>query len=113
VRLVILTVLVVLAAAPLRAREQKFIDGLRLLSSSAFEMGIPALESWENVVRMRKSLDATDAKPMDVFLTLTNGTIVRMYPFRVDRPEEPHYVRLKLESPSQGGAASFLRSSIH
>ena len=58
------------------------------LSTTAFEIGIPALEQWENVVRMRKNLKASDAKPMYVFLTLTNGTITRMYPFRVDRPEE-------------------------
>jgi hypothetical protein len=58
------------------------------LSTTTYEIGIPALEQWENVVRMRKNLRATDARPMYVFLTLTNGTIVRMYPFRVDRPDE-------------------------
>ena len=58
------------------------------LSTTAFEIGIPALEQRENVVRMRKNLKANEAKPMFVFLTLTNGTVTRMYPFRVDRPEE-------------------------
>jgi hypothetical protein len=55
------------------------------LSTSAFEIGIPALEHWERVQSLRKTLRATDDKPMYVFLTLTNGTINRMYPFRVDR----------------------------
>ena len=58
------------------------------LSISTVEIGIPALEKWENVLRMRKSLKATDDKPLYAFLMLTNGAIVRLYPFRVDRPDE-------------------------
>ena len=29
---------------------------------------------------MRRNLRASEAKPMYVFLTLTNGTVTRMYP---------------------------------
>jgi len=58
------------------------------LSISTIEIGIPALEKWENVLRVRKNLKATDDKPLYAFLMLTNGSIVRLYPFRVDRPDE-------------------------
>lgn len=58
------------------------------LSTTTYEIGIPALEKWENVVRMRKNLKATDDRPLYVFLVLTNGPVVRMYPFRVERPDE-------------------------
>ena len=55
------------------------------LSTTVFEIGIPALEDWDRVQSLRKTLRATDDKPMYVFLILTNGTVNRMYPFRVDR----------------------------
>ncbi len=85
---------VVMATTDVFVKEFDRVDTIPLpfsatmLSTTAFEIGIPALENWENVVRLRKRLKATEAKPLYVFLTLTNGTIVRMYPFRVDRPEE-------------------------
>ena len=56
------------------------------LSISAVEIGVPALENWDNVLRMRKSLKASEEKPLYVFLVLHNGTTSRYYPFRVDRP---------------------------
>ena len=57
------------------------------LTVSTVEIGIPELERYENVLRLRKSLRATADKPLYFFLALSNGVVTRFYPFRVDRPE--------------------------
>jgi len=79
-------VAVVAATSDVLTRESDRVEkipmpfGATRLSTTAFEIGIPALEKWENVVRVRKDLNATEARPMYVFITLSNGTIMRMYP---------------------------------
>jgi len=57
------------------------------LTISTVEVGIPQLERWENVLRMRKTFRATADKPLYFFLVLNNGVVTRFYPFRIDRPE--------------------------
>jgi hypothetical protein len=85
---------VVMVTSDIFVKDPERVDNIPLpfsatrLSTTAFEIGIPALEKWENVLRYRKQLKATDDQPLYCFITLTNGTIVRMYPFRVDRPDE-------------------------
>ena len=49
------------------------------------EIGVPFLENWDNVVRLRKSLKATEDNPLIFFLVVSNGTITRLYPFFIDR----------------------------
>jgi hypothetical protein len=56
------------------------------LTVSTVEIGVPELEKWENVLRLRKTLRATPEKPLYFFLALNNGVVTRFYPFRVDRP---------------------------
>ena len=55
------------------------------LAIDTFEIGIPQLENWDNVVRLRKSLRVTQSKPLIFFLIVTNGTVTRAYPFFIDR----------------------------
>ena len=56
-----------------------------LLGVSTFEVGIPLLEDWEKVLRLRRSLRGTIDNPVVYFLIITNGANVRYYPFFVDR----------------------------
>jgi hypothetical protein len=85
---------VIMATPDVFSRDFERVDSVELpfsatkLSISTVEIGIPALEKWENVLRIRKNLKATDDKPLYAFLMLTNGSIVRLYPFRVDRRDE-------------------------
>jgi hypothetical protein len=57
------------------------------LTITTVEIGIPELERYENVLRIRKTLRATADKPVYFFLALNNGVVTRFYPFRIDRPE--------------------------
>jgi hypothetical protein len=87
---------VIMATTDVFAKEFDRVDKVDLpfsatkLSISAVEIGIPALEKWENVVRMRRNLKASGDRPLYAFLMLTNGNIARLYPFRVDRPDDQH-----------------------
>lgn len=58
------------------------------LTITTVEIGIPELEKYENVLRMRKTLRAKPDKPLYFFLALNNGVVTRFYPFRIDRPEQ-------------------------
>jgi hypothetical protein len=55
------------------------------LAIATHEIGVPELEDWARVERLRKSLKATPEQPMIFFLILTNGANVRYYPFFIDR----------------------------
>jgi hypothetical protein len=55
------------------------------LNVQTVEVGIPELENWDQVLRLRKSLKATEDKPLVFFLVLSNGAVKRFYPFFVDR----------------------------
>lgn len=55
------------------------------LGVQTFEVGVPELENWDKVQRMKKSLKATDDKPLIFFLVVTNGASPRYYPFFVNR----------------------------
>jgi hypothetical protein len=55
------------------------------LNVQTVEIGVPELEDWEKVLRLRKSLKATNDKPLVLFLVLTNGIVNRFYPFFIDR----------------------------
>lgn len=57
------------------------------LTITTVEIGIPELEKYENVLRIRKSLRATPDKPVYFYLALHNGVVTRFYPFRIDRAE--------------------------
>ena len=63
-------VAVVVATTDVFAKDSERVEKVTIpfsatrLSTTAFEIGIPALERWENVVRMRKELKATEAKPL-------------------------------------------------
>jgi hypothetical protein len=83
---------VVAATTDAFARDPDRLETLQLpfsavkLSVSTVEIGIPELEKWDNVLRMRKTLRATAEKPLYFFLALNNGVVTRFYPFRIDRP---------------------------
>lgn len=55
------------------------------LNVKTIEVGVPELEDWDKVLRLRKSLEATTDKPLVCFLVLSNGPVKRFYPFFVDR----------------------------
>jgi len=55
------------------------------LGVSTYEIGVPELEDWTKVQRLRKSLKASDEHPAIFFLMVTNGTIIRYYPFFIDQ----------------------------
>lgn len=55
------------------------------LNVQTLEVGIPELEDWDKVQRLRKSVKATPDKPAVYFLILSNGPIKRFYPFFIDR----------------------------
>jgi len=55
------------------------------LNVKTAEIGVPELEDWERVLRLRKSLKATFDKPLVFFIVLSNGMVKRFYPFYVDR----------------------------
>jgi hypothetical protein len=55
------------------------------LNISTVEVGVPELEDWDKVLRLRKSLKATEDKQLVFFLVLHNGTVSRFYPFFLDR----------------------------
>ena len=57
------------------------------LGVRTFEVGVPELENWDRVQRLRKALKANEDKPMICFLVVTNGANTRYYPFFVDRRE--------------------------
>jgi hypothetical protein len=57
------------------------------LTITTVEIGIPELENFDNVLRIRRTLKARDDKPLYFFLALYNGVVTRFYPFRIDRPE--------------------------
>ena len=56
------------------------------LTVTTVEIGIPELENYENVLRIRRTLKAKPDKPVYFFLALYNGVVTRFYPFRIDRP---------------------------
>jgi hypothetical protein len=56
------------------------------LNIRTVEVGVPELEDWDKVLRLRKSLRATAEKPLVFFLILHNGAVTRYYPFFVDQP---------------------------
>lgn len=56
------------------------------LAVTTYEVGIPELEDWPKVLRLRKSLKATADKPLMFFLVMSNGAHTRYYPFFIDQP---------------------------
>jgi hypothetical protein len=56
------------------------------LNIQTVEIGVPELEDWEKVLRLRKSMKASDDKPLVLFIVLSNGMVRRFYPFFIDRP---------------------------
>ena len=56
-----------------------------MLGVSTFEIGVPLLEDWEKVQRLRRNLKGTIDNPVVYFLIITNGANVRYYPFFIDR----------------------------
>lgn len=56
------------------------------LNIRTVEVGIPELEDWDKVLRLRKSLKAAADKPLVFFLVLHNGAVTRYYPFFIDQP---------------------------
>ncbi|HYE86380.1 MAG TPA: hypothetical protein VEA16_08490 [Vicinamibacterales bacterium] len=55
------------------------------LAVSTFEVGVPELEDWSKVQRLRKSLKASAEYPLICFLLVTNGANTRYYPFFIDQ----------------------------
>lgn len=55
------------------------------LNVQTIEVGVPELEDWDKVQRLRRSLKATPDKPLVYFLVLSNGPVKRFYPFFIDR----------------------------
>lgn len=55
------------------------------LAVTTNEIGVPELEHWDRVQRLRKSLRASAQHPLIFFLIVTNGANVRYYPFFIDR----------------------------
>ena len=55
------------------------------LNIRTVEVGVPELEDWDQVLRLRKRLKATDDKQLVLFLLLHNGAVTRFYPFFIDR----------------------------
>jgi hypothetical protein len=55
------------------------------LAVTTYEIGIPDLEDWDKIQRLRKNLKATPDNPMIVFLIVSNGANVRYYPFFIER----------------------------
>ena len=55
------------------------------LNIRTVEVGVPELEDWDQVLRLRKNLKATDDKQLVFFLLLHNGAVTRFYPFFIDR----------------------------
>ena len=50
-----------------------------------YEHTVPELENWNNVLRLRKNLKATADDPLIMFLVVSNGNALRLYPFFLDR----------------------------
>jgi hypothetical protein len=55
------------------------------LNIKTVEIGVPELEDWDKVLRLRKSMNATADKPLVLFIVLSNGVLRRYYPFFIDR----------------------------
>jgi len=55
------------------------------LNIRTVEVGVPELEDWNKVQRLRKSMKATTDKPLILFIVLTNGVVTRFYPFFIDQ----------------------------
>lgn len=55
------------------------------LNMRTVEIGVPELEDWNKVQRLRKELKAADDKPLVFFLVLDNGAVRRFYPFFIDQ----------------------------
>jgi hypothetical protein len=55
------------------------------LNIKTVEIGVPELEDWERVLRLRKNMKASDDKPLVLFIVLSNGMVRRFYPFFIDR----------------------------
>jgi len=55
------------------------------LNVQTVEIGVPELEDWDKVLRLRKSMKASDDKPLVLFIVLSNGIVSRFYPFFIDR----------------------------
>jgi hypothetical protein len=56
------------------------------LNIRTVEIGVPELEDWNKVLRLRQGLKASDDKPLVFFIVLSNGMVSRFYPFFIDRP---------------------------
>jgi hypothetical protein len=71
---------------PLERLDSKMLPHTTVkLNIQTVEIGVPELEDWDKVLRLRKNLKATDDKPLVLFLVLTNGAVKRFYPFFIDR----------------------------
>jgi hypothetical protein len=55
------------------------------LNVQTAEIGVPELEDWDKVLRLRKNLKASEDKPLVLFIVLSNGMVSRFYPFFIDR----------------------------
>ena len=55
------------------------------LNVQTVEIGVPELEDWDKVLRLRKNMKASDDKPLVLFIVLSNGMVRRFYPFFIDR----------------------------
>lgn len=55
------------------------------LNIRTVEVGVPELEDWDKVLRLRMSMKATNDKPLVLFIVLSNGPVTRFYPFFIDR----------------------------
>lgn len=84
----VVNVLAVTSAAfkqPLDRVEHRFFPVSRVkLTVSTTELGVPELERGENVLRLRKSLRASEDTPLIFFLVVNNNMVTRLYPFFVN-----------------------------
>lgn len=55
------------------------------LGVATHEIAVRDLEDWDKVQRLRKTLKATPENPLIFFFAVTNGVIIRYYPFFIER----------------------------
>lgn len=68
-----------------RLNSKKLPHTTTKLNVQTAEVGVPELEDWDKVLRLRKSLKASEDKPLVFFIVLSNGIVSRFYPFFIDR----------------------------
>jgi hypothetical protein len=73
-------------AEPLDRLESKVLPHTTTkLNIQAVEIGVPELEDWDKVIRLRQNMKATQDKPLVLFIVVSNGIVKRFYPFFIDR----------------------------